>query len=283
MTSDKLHLELHLTVDNESTNAVELLRAASNLSASQIKQAMKKGAVWLSRENQTRRIRRFKKNLQNKDELHFYYDSDILSSQPQQPTLIADYKTYSLWNKPYGVYCQGSKWGDHCTINRLVEQQIERPSFIVHRLDRATNGLIIIAHSKQATARLANMFAQREVEKRYTAIVHGQFPPDENIITIDTPIEGKEATSHIQLKDFKRSSNQSLVDVHIETGRKHQIRRHLSEAGHAIVGDRLYGQPPANGYTEDLQLCCYSLSFICPMTKEAIDIKLPETLQLNLE
>ena len=69
-------------------------------------------------------------------------------------------KTTSIWYKPYGIYCQGSKWGDHHTIHRMAEQQLQRPCFIVHRLDRATTGLVIVAHKKKIAAALAALFAQ---------------------------------------------------------------------------------------------------------------------------
>jgi tRNA pseudouridine32 synthase/23S rRNA pseudouridine746 synthase len=282
MTSSSFQLELHLTVSSAASNAVELLSANSELSKAQIKQAMHKGAVWLSHQQHTRRLRRLKKTLQIDDQLHLYYHSDILASQPSAPRLIADYSSYSIWYKPYGVFCQGSKWGDHCTINRLVEQQTERPAFIVHRLDRATTGLIIIAHSKRSTAALAAMFAQRQVEKRYLAIVHGQYPATEQPVTINTPVEGRAATSHIVLREFNPTSQQSLLEVHIETGRKHQIRRHLSDSGFAIVGDRLYGSVltdrTADATPPNLQLCCHSLRFVCPLTAEPIEHQLAEPL-----
>lgn len=278
MTSSPFQLELHLTVSAEATSAIELLCANCELSKAQVKQAMRKGAVWLSHQQHTRRLRRLKKTLHADDQLHLYYHSAILASQPSPPLLIADYHSYSIWYKPYGVFCQGSKWGDHCTINRLVEQQTERPAFIVHRLDRATTGLIIIAHSKSSAAALAALFARRQVEKRYLAIVHGQYPATDQPVTINTAIDGRAATSHIVRREFNPTSQQSLLDVHIETGRKHQIRRHLSDSGFAIVGDRLYGSEATDAAQQDLQLCCHSLRFICPVTAEPVELQLAEPL-----
>ena len=258
-------LEVHLDISSDEHNAVDLLSQSTSLSKQCIKHTMQKGAVWLSHRGYTQRLRRAKKNLHNGDSLHLYYNEKILSSTPQAPTLIADHGAYSIWNKPYGMYCQGSKWGDHCTINRWIEQHRQQPAFIVHRLDRATTGLIIIAHQKKTAAALAKLFEQRNIKKRYRALVQGAFPLDEGVVTLQQAVDGRTAISHVRGIEYNATSHQSRVEVTIETGRKHQIRQHLAAAGYPIVGDRLYG----NGDDSlDLQLCCFFLAFTCPLTHE---------------
>ena len=268
----------HLTVEHDGVSAVELLTEASQLSRQAIKQAMQKGAVWLTRGKQTQRMRRASKKLKPGDELHFYYNPQVLNDAPQSAQLVADEGAYSVWNKPYGMLSQGSKWGDHCTIYRWAEQNLQpqRPAFIVHRLDRAASGLMMLAHSKKMAASLSALFEQRKVEKHYQVWVVGDFSGQVSgpwkRLTIDEPLAGKNAVSHFSLLEYDKEKNRSLLDVEIETGRKHQIRRHLAGAGFPVVGDRLYGE--ATEGDEDLQLQAVSLAFQCPASGKLCSYKL---------
>ena len=268
--------EKHILVDTDAIAAVDLLADATNFSKQRIKQIMQKGAVWLSPasggEKSAQRLRRAKKIVQPGDTLHLYYDEKILAEEPPVPELVADEGTYSVWYKPYGLRSQGSKWSDHCTIARWVETHLEpqRPAFVVHRLDRAATGLIIIAHKKSTATALSRMFAKREIEKRYRVMVHGRFPDTPQPYTMTQPIEERAATSHATLLEYDAEQNRSLLEVNIESGRKHQIRRHLAWAGFPVVGDRLYGDVAADaGSNENLQLSACYLSFCDPAAGSA--------------
>jgi len=236
-------------------------------------EAMTQGAVWLSRGRNTQRLRRAKRLLQVGDELHLYYDAKILADVPAEPRLIADVGTYSVWHKPYGLRSQGSKWGDHCTLVRWAERNLqpERPAFTVHRLDRAANGLMLIAHSKSTAAALSSLFRDREVEKRYCAIVAGDFSAQPNPLRVDEPIDGKPAVSIFEHSELIADGKRSVVDVCIESGRKHQIRRHLADLGHPVIGDRLYGSGSDDGM--DLQLTACLLAFQCPVSGERVEYR----------
>jgi tRNA pseudouridine32 synthase/23S rRNA pseudouridine746 synthase len=266
MTNSILRFEKHIEVYQAKGVAVDLLAAEIPLSKQKIKQVMLKGAVWLSKGKHTQRLRRAKRVIKKGETLHFYYDSNVLDMTPPEPELIFDQGRYSIWNKPYGLLSQGSKWGDHCTLTRWAEQHLspQRVSFVVHRLDRAANGLIIIAHEKGAAAALSILFQQRKMDKRYQIWVHGQFSIEATSakpIKVDSDIDGRKAISYFNLIDYDADRDRSLIDVSIDTGRKHQIRRHSALLGFPVIGDRLYG---ISNDKEDLQLTAYSLAFTCP-------------------
>ena len=274
MSEPEDHIEKHLLIESPEDSPVDLLHQATGLSRQRIKFAMTQGAVWLTRGSNTQRLRRAKRTLRVDDEVHLYYDAKILAEVPAEPTLIADVGGYSVWCKPYGLRSQGSKWGDHCTVMRWAERNLqpERPAFTVHRLDRAANGLILVAHSKKVAAALSELFRERAVEKRYLAIVAGDFTPQPNPHRVEQPIDDKEAISEFSLQHVSSDGNRSLVDVRIETGRKHQIRRHLAELGYPVMGDRLYGTGEKVGV--DLQLTAYLLAFHCPVNDEQVEYRL---------
>jgi 23S rRNA pseudouridine1911/1915/1917 synthase len=129
---------------------------------------------------------------------------------------------------------------------------------IVHRLDRATSGLIVVAKNDESHRRLAKQFSSREVHKTYIALVHGW--PKQDRGTIQSPISrhsqkrtrmttrgygGREAVTHyvVRRKIDSPYGKFALVELKIETGRTHQIRVHMSSLGHPVVGDALYGAP----------------------------------------
>ncbi|MEH6604756.1 MAG: RluA family pseudouridine synthase [Pseudomonadales bacterium] len=277
MTSDRL--ERHLVVTQENVRALDLLAEESGLSRQRLKMAMTAGAVWISRGGKTRRLRRATGQLNSGDELHLYYDQEIVTAEVPEPGLVADEQAYTVWDKPYGLYSQGSKWGDRSTVARWAEQHLlpQRPAFIVHRLDRAAQGLILVAHSKKAVVSLTALFQQRALEKIYRVIVCGKYSEHEQTLTAE--LDGKHSVSHAKILDYSPDLNRSLLEVRIDTGRKHQIRRHLSGAGFPVVGDRLYGN---DGGLEDLQLRATQLSFTCPLSGLPRDYHLPPARLLGL-
>lgn len=280
--SDAVRFEKRVAIDAPGVVAADALSAASGLSKSQVKQAMTKGAVWLSRGAKPRRLRRAKTRLGPGDVLDLYYDARVLAAEPPAPELVADEGAYTVWYKPFGLLSQGSKWGDHCAITRCAEKRLtpQRPALVVHRIDRAATGLMVVAHDKRAAAALSRLFHDRAVEKGYRAVAQGRVSGEAAPLVIDTPVGGRDARTEVRVLTYDAAQDRSLLDISIDTGRKHQIRVHLASIGCPIVGDRLYGggSRAAGGGVdrEDLQLAAYLLAFTCPLTGEARRYRLPE-------
>jgi len=256
--------ESHIPVTGDNKIALEHLADSTPLSKQKLKAAMHNGAVWLESAIGVHRIRRAKKLVHHGEILHLYYDESVQNSKPPAAELIADEGEYSIWNKPYGMYSQGSKWGDHCTIYRWAEEHLtpQRPAFLVHRLDRAASGLIIIAHSKKIAAAFSEIFKNRNIQKQYQAIVEGSLNHLSLPHNITSQIDSRPAVSKIISADVLEN-NKTILTIEIETGRKHQIRKHLAGLNYPIVGDRLYGSKQS---AENLQLQACYLKFVCPVT-----------------
>lgn len=276
--------EYHLAITpyNASKAAPQLLAEACGLSRQAMKEAMFKGAVWLTHSGHTRRLRRHKATLKAGDELHLYHDPKVLAQEPPQARLLVDEGDYSVWFKPPGMLSQGSKWSDHTTLTRWSEQHLQpqRPAFLVHRLDRAASGLMLIAHGKSMARQLAALFENREVDKRYRVVVSGKFPLKPEEMVINEPIDERPALSVARRIGFDAQKNCSLLEVRIETGRKHQIRRHLAGVGFPVIGDRLHG---GSNQTDELQLAAVELAFRHPLSEQARHYQLPDELVSSLE
>ncbi len=248
-------------------SAVSQLASASNLSEEQINDAVRKGGVWRKKHNahKIRRVRDLSEGLTVADQLFLNYDPKILAQTPLIPILVSDQLNYSIWNKPSGMLSQGSRWSDHCTITEVVQRLHGKPTYLVHRLDKAASGLMVVAHTKNALKKLAEMFSAREVEKQYSVVVHGELT-NSLPYSLNMPVENKEALTDILEAKYNEAANTSTLLVRISTGRKHQIRSHLHAIGFPVVGDRLFD--PGREHTQDLQLISCVLGFDCPFTKQ---------------
>ncbi len=159
---------------------------------------------------------------------------------------------------------------------------------IVHRLDKFTSGVILVAKHDESHRKLQDQFAARQIDKTYVALVENLIERDEG--TVNRPIgrdpwkpvrmtairkpdsdEGREAITH--WKVMKRYERHTLVEVKIDTGRTHQIRVHLGSLGHKVAGDTLYGARPHE--SGRFFLHAWRIGFTQPSTGEHIEIEAP--------
>lgn len=260
MNPQALPIELHLPVVWPGLDARQVLASAFAGSDEELQRCFDHGAVWWQTGGKPKRLRNPTQPVKPGHRLHLYCNESTLADCPFEPRLIADYRRYSIWDKPSGMLSQGSKWGDHWTLQRWIQMNRwpERECLSVHRLDRYTRGLMLVAHDAEANAALHRLFEQGLVSKTYRVRVQGVMEPDSTRI-VDAAIDERPACSEIRVLDSDGHS--SRVEVHPRTGRKHQIRRHLAGIGHPVINDRQYGQSPFEG---DLQLEAVALSFEDP-------------------
>lgn len=226
------------------------------------------------------------------DAIEIKYDAVI---EPVIPTIelpiMYEDKSCVVIDKPTGVLTHSKgAFNPEATVatwlrNRTTGMDGERAG-IVHRLDRATSGVMICAKTPEALAWLQKQFSQRKVKKAYRAVVSGVMNEEQAII--DMPIErnprkpqtfrvganGKRAvTAYVVLKT---NGNLSLLELRPETGRTHQLRVHLRQLGHPILGDTLYGGARA----ERLFLHAESLEITLPNKKrEIFSVPMPKMFE----
>lgn len=146
----------------------------------------------------------------------------------------------------------------------------------VHRLDRHTSGLLIAAKTHRAQTHLGKLFEEKKVRKRYRAIVIGRL---EDSGRLESDIEGKVAISRYQAVAHSRSLHNewlTRVDLFPETGRTHQLRIHMSELGHPILGDPLHGKEGFVLRGRGLFLCAVELRFPHPVSGEPLHLEIED-------
>ncbi|WP_130860043.1 RluA family pseudouridine synthase [Gracilibacillus phocaeensis] len=208
-------------------------------------------------------------------------------------SIVFEDKDLLVVNKPSGMVVHPSAGHyDDTLVNALLYHcddlsginGIKRPG-IVHRIDKDTSGLLIVAKHDQAHERLADQLNERKIKREYKAIVHGDIPHDYG--TVDAPIgrseknrqlmdvveNGKPAVTHFEVME-RLPGPYTLITCKLETGRTHQIRVHMRYIGFPILGDPKYGQRKTmdvNGQA----LHAFYLRFTHPMTGEDLEFEAP--------
>jgi len=180
---------------------------------------------------------------------------------------------------------------DESTLIDLLKEQYKHKYYPLHRLDRKTSGLILLAKKRQEVRVFQDLFLQNKIQKTYYALVRG-FAPDKGII--DSPVKGRDANVHKEaLTEFSRreeitldiavqpydNSRYSLLELKPKTGRLHQLRIHLNKISHPIVGDPKYGDRFHNRMFEKEFNCTKmflhadKLVFVHPVTEKQICVQ----------
>lgn len=257
----------------------DFLTKLTNLTTAELSDAAAKGAVWVQRRGKGKilRIRNLQERVSQEDIIQLFYDPKVLKlPEVSQLEAVFESSHYGVWIKPAGVVPQGSQAGDHASVLRYVEKAKKKEVYLVHRLDRETLGLMLVAYDSKAAALLSHFFLKNEIKKEYEAIVLGEMEIGHKE-TIKASLDDKEAITHIEVLDSK--NNRSHLRVMIETGRLHQIRRHLDFIGHPVMGDPKYGK--GNKNREGLKLVASSLSFTDPWSLKVQTFSLDPVLGLN--
>jgi tRNA pseudouridine32 synthase/23S rRNA pseudouridine746 synthase/23S rRNA pseudouridine1911/1915/1917 synthase len=194
-------------------------------------------------------------------------------------TLLYEDKDIIVVEKPSGLLTIGTERDKSRTAHTILNEYVRKGDprsknriYIVHRLDRETSGILIFAKNEAVKTILQG--AWQSTDKRYLTIVHGSISPKTatissyltensafNVYSSVDPKAGK--LSHTEYTVLKEYKGFSLLEIHLLTGRKHQIRVHLSEKGHPVVGDKKYGR--RNDPSGTLALHARSFSFMHPV------------------
>ena len=179
--------------------------------------------------------------------------------------------------KPAGIAVSGNQF--LTVANALVQNLQKSDAFdavlpqTVHRLDYPTTGVLLVGKSSSAIIQLNRLFEKKQIQKTYYAVSIGQMKQKDKITV---PVDGKEAISSYEVEQSlvsERFGYLNLVKLQPKTGRRHQLRKHLSAIGNPILGDADYGREGLVLKGKGLYLHAYSLEFVHPITKEKLEVK----------
>jgi len=208
--------------------------------------------------------------------------------------IVYEDKNLAVVNKPSGMLTHPTvNENENTLVNALLYKYGDNLSDIngefrrgiVHRLDRNTSGLLIIAKNNETHEIIAQQIKEHSIEKKYRAIVKGVIEKDEFLI--DLPIgrnpkqphkmmvkeDGKESRTIVKV--IKRFKDATAVELKLITGRTHQIRVHMSNFGHPVYNDTLYGAGKGKVLTEEQVLQSFSVRFTKPFSDEIISLEIP--------
>ena len=215
---------------------------------------------------------------------------ELASDEPAICVVYAD-EAIVVLDKPAGLLSVPGRGPDKqdCLSTRVQAQFAD--ALIVHRLDMATSGLIVMARGALVQRMLSEAFANRTVTKRYEAVVHGEVTPTaDDWRVIDLPIavdwpnrplrvinheSGKSSVTRLQRMHFDTQRNASHVWLEPLTGRTHQLRLHLQAIGHPILGDALYAPPEVIAMAPRLLLHACELAFAHPVSGVTLQFSRP--------
>ncbi len=193
---------------------------------------------------------------EKKQDINIIYEDDYIIAVNKPPTLVSDKDKESV---------------EHILREKLKNEKIKA----IHRLDKETSGILLLAKDFNIFERFKELWEDKNVFKLYLALSHNEATFVN--LTINSEIDGKPAISHVKL--LKKGNGFSYFQIRIETGRKHQIRKHLASVRHPIVGDKVYGvKKLENNLIKRVSrhmLHSYKLSFFHPYKNQKVELIAP--------
>ena len=293
--------KLVVDVDNVRLDAY-IAKMKSDISRTMIQKLIEEGNILVN--GKSKKIS-YKVQIGDEIELNIQEAKEIeLKAENIPVEIVYEDNDIIVVNKPKGMVVHPANGNPDGTLVNAIMAMCKdslsgiggeiRPG-IVHRLDKDTSGLLIVAKNDKAHINMSEQIKNREVKKIYIALVRGVV--SENEATINMPIgrstkdrkkmavrkDGKEAVTHFKV--LKRYNKYTLLEVKIDTGRTHQIRVHMAEIGHPVVGDMVYSNGKNEFGVEGQMLHAKSLDFRHPITGKQmhLEAKLPEYFEKVLE
>ncbi|BDR56474.1 RluA family pseudouridine synthase [Xylocopilactobacillus apis] len=279
-----------ISISKESGRLDKILNEKLELSRSQIQRLISEGNITLNGKSTKANVKPKEGDLIEVSEV----ERPPLKAEPEDIPLDIVYEDDDVLvvNKPAGMVVHPASGHFHGTLvnalmyhtNLAENDNAFRPG-IVHRIDKDTSGLLMVAKSELALQSLSDQLKKKETLRKYYALVSGRITEDEG--TIDAPLDrdpknrlkraviagGKSAVTHFFVE--KRYDNFTFISCKLETGRTHQIRVHLKYIGHPVVGDPLYGSKETIKMHNGQLLHAGVLGFIHPRTKEFLSFSSP--------
>ena len=198
--------------------------------------------------------------------------------------IIYEDKDIIVCQKVAGIAVQTPRIGQQDMVSILKNYRVSRNEEpyigIIHRLDQPVEGVMVFAKTKAAAASLSGQIAQRTTDKYYLAVAEGKFAEKKGVLEHDLVRDGKNNLSHVakpgekdakharlcyEVLEYQPESDESLVRIHLDTGRHHQIRVQMAAVGHPLAGDQKYN-PQAQRTHRNVALCSCEIAFDHPRT-----------------
>ena len=267
-------LEIHIAPPQETTirlqeYAVGIFQTITTRSA--VKKAIKKELILVNGE-----IGNTAQFINEGDEIALLEEPPKHKAFDLKLEVLFEDEYLAIINKPAGIAVSGNSFA---TINNALSNNLQpskqedavrpRP---VHRLHYPTSGLLLIGKTSTSIQQLSKLFEQKDIQKTYHAVTIGKMDREG---TISSPIDDKEALTQYWLLSFQSSqrfTRLNLLELSPKTGRRHQLRKHLSSLGNPILGDKEYGTEGLILKGKGLYLHASRLEFMHPFTKEIMDV-----------
>lgn len=192
-----------------------------------------------------------------------------MADNPEKIDIIAQNESWIIINKPAFIDSQNSREGRASVVD-FLKKKFEF-SGLVHRLDFGTSGLMVCAKNESAAKKLSELFIKQKIKRCYQAVCLKAIQNEDGVF--DSNLDEKKALTRFVV--LERFLNATLVEVELETGRKHQIRRHFSEAGYPLLGDHLYSKNQSKLLFERPALHAFRLT----IENETYECELPPDFQ----